>query len=134
MNQQDNEQTELLREILKWTKFSGMKAVKEVLNSALDTPQKRIAYHLSDGSKGSIEVGKASGIASTETITRYWKSWAISGLGENIAVKGGKRFKRSFNLEDFGIEIPEPVREMNKEVAADTPAKEQVTQESETKS
>lgn len=133
MNSQDNVQTDLLREILKWTKFAGMKAVKEVLNSALDTPQKKLVYHLSDGSKGSVEIGKASGVASTETITRYWKSWAILGLGENMAVKGGKRFKRSFNLEDFGIEIPEPVREMDKVVAADTPAKEQVTQESETK-
>ncbi len=104
---QDEIQTELLREILKWTKFSGMKAVKEVLNSALDTPQKRIAYQLSDGHNGSVDVCKASGIASTETMTKYWKSWAKLCLGENLPVKGGKRFKRSFDLEDLGIDFPE---------------------------
>jgi hypothetical protein len=106
MNPQDNEQTELLREILKWTKFSGMKAVKEVLNSTLDTPEKRLLYQLSDGSKGSVELCKATGIASTETITKNWKSWTKLGLGENLAVKGGKRFKRAFDLEDLGIEVP----------------------------
>jgi hypothetical protein len=105
---QDEIQTELLREILKWTKFSGMKAVKEVLNSALDTPQKRIAYQLSDGNNGSVDVCKASGVASTETMTKYWKSWAKFGLGENLPVKGGKRFKRSFDLEDLAIDFPEP--------------------------
>lgn len=107
MKPQDNEQTELLREILKWIKFTGMKEVKEILNSVLETDQKKLAYQLSDGNMGSVEIGKASGIASTETITRYWKSWVKSGLGENVSVKGGKRFKRSFDLEDLGIEVPE---------------------------
>lgn len=132
MNSQDNVQTELLREILKWTKFSGMKAVKDVLNSTLDTPQKKLLYQLSDGSKGSVELCKATGIASTETITKNWKSWTKLGLGENLAVKGGKRFKRAFDLEDFGIEFPEPVKE-KKGVVDNTAAKEQVTQESEAK-
>lgn len=106
MNSQDNVQTELLREILKWTKFSGMRAVKEVLNSTLDTPEKKLLYQLSDGSKGSVELCQATGIASTETITKNWKSWIKLGLGENLSVKGGKRFKRAFDLEEFGIEVP----------------------------
>jgi hypothetical protein len=29
------------------------------------------------------------------------------GLGENIPVRGGTRFKRSFDLEEFGIRLPE---------------------------
>ena len=132
MNSQDEVQTELLREILKWTKFSGMKAVKDVFTLSLDTYQKKLVYQLSDGEKGSVEIGRASDIASTDTITRYWKIWTKLGLGENIAVKGGKRFKRAFDLEEFGIEIPKSVREKNK--AGMKAAKEQVTQEEETKS
>ena len=107
MSNEENEQTKLLREILKWIKFAGMKAVKEVLNSALDTDQKKLAYQLSDGDSGMTEVCKATEIASTSTISRYWKSWQKLGLGESISVKGGERFKRVFDLEDFGIEVPQ---------------------------
>lgn len=105
MNSQNSEQTLLLKEILKWIKFAGMKEVKEVLNSALDSDQKKLVYQLSDGSKGMIEVGKATGISSTATISKYWKSWLKLGLGENVSVKGGERFRRAFDLEDFGIEV-----------------------------
>jgi hypothetical protein len=135
MNPQENEQTELLREILKWTKFTGMKEVKEILNSALETPQKKLVYQLSDGDVGSVEICKVSGIASPDTITRYWKSWTKLGLGENLAVKGGKRFKRAFDLEDFGIEVPYPEKENIKEVVIpDASAKEETTeQKTETK-
>ena len=95
-----------LKELLKWTRFAGMKEVKDVLNSVLDTDQKKLVYQLSDGSKGTIEVGKATGIASTATISRYWKSWVKLSLGENVSVKGGERFKRAFDLEDFGFTLP----------------------------
>jgi hypothetical protein len=108
MSPQDEIQTELLREILKWTKFSGMKAVKEVLISTLETPQERLLYQLSNGSKGSVELCKITKIASTETVTRHWKTWGKLGIGENMSVQGGKRFRRAFDLEELGIEVPKP--------------------------
>ena len=108
MNEHDNEQTKLLREILKWIRFAGIKEVKDVLTSALDTDQKKIVYQHSDGSRGIAEIGKAAGISSTSTISRYWKSWSRLGLGDYVAVKGGDRFKRAFDLEDVGIEVPPP--------------------------
>jgi len=107
VNPQDNEQTELLREILKWIRFTGMKGVKEQLEAALETDQKKSAYQLSDGNRTRADISEVSG-ASTGAISGYWKEWAILGLGEKIAVQGGgDRFKRAFDLEDFGIEIPE---------------------------
>jgi len=123
MNPQDSEQTRLLTEILKWIKFAGMKEVKEVLNSVLDTDQKKLVYQLSDGSKGTVEVGKATGIASTATISRYWKSWLKLGLGENVSVKGGERFRRAFDLEDFGIEVPQPKEVRLEKESAEAPTK-----------
>lgn len=36
-----------------------------------------------------------------------WSTWQNIGLGESIPVRGGTRFKRSFNLEEFGIKVPE---------------------------
>jgi hypothetical protein len=119
MNQLDNEQTGLLREILKWIRFAGMKEVKGTLLSALDTDQKKIVYQLSDGRKGMVEVAKAAGISSTSTISKYWRSWSILSLGDYVAVKGGDRFKRAFDLEDLGIEVP-PSKENAKEVKQST--------------
>jgi hypothetical protein len=106
MNSQDVEQTKLLREILKWIRFAGMKEVKSVLDAVLDNIQKKQVYQLSDGSRGIIEIGKLTGISSTVTIWRYWRNWLKLGLGETVSAKGGERFKRSFDLEELGFEIP----------------------------
>jgi transposase len=104
---QTSEQTEILREILKWIKFAGAKEVKNVLLATLDNEQKRLIYHLSDGNRGSLEIAKAAGISDT-TVRRYWASWARQGIVESLKVRGGERYKKSFELEDFGIEGPQP--------------------------
>lgn len=96
----------ILREILKWTKFAGLKEVKNVLEAALDTDQKLLVYHLSDGDKGMVEIGKKAGVSKT-TVSRYWSTWARLGIVESIKVRGGERSKKVFDLEDFGITIPE---------------------------
>lgn len=97
---------ELLAEILKWIKFAGAKEVREVLASTLDIDQKRLIYHLSDGTKGSIEIANGAK-TSDRTVRRYWESWARQGIVDPIKVRGGERYKKSFELEDFGIRVPE---------------------------
>jgi hypothetical protein len=62
---------------------------------------------LSDGTRGTVEIAKITNIGSTKTIFDFWQAWSKQGLGESIPVKGGSRFKRSFDLEDFGIAIPQ---------------------------
>lgn len=106
----------ILREILKWTRFSGSKEVKNVLKDALDTEQKILVYHLSNGLQGSSEIGGKAGI-SHSTVFRYWKDWARQGLVEPIKVRGGERYKKVFDLEDFGFTIPE-IKVENKEKSA----------------
>lgn len=96
---------DVLKEILRWVKFSGMKEVRTILTTVLDDNQKRVAYQLSDGTRGTVEIGKSVGIKSTATVSKLWKQWVKLGLGESISVKGGERFRRSFDLEDFGIEV-----------------------------
>jgi len=105
MNSQSQEQTALLREILKWIKFAGMKEVKGVLKSVLDTDQKKIIYQLSDGENSSRWLAKAAGV-SDFTVRNYWKAWARIGIVEPIRAGTGERYKRSFDLEDLGIEVP----------------------------
>jgi predicted ArsR family transcriptional regulator len=106
MGQQSSEQTEILREILKWIKFTASKDIKNVLTDALDNEQKCLIYHLSDGNRGSVEIAKLVGTSDT-TIRRYWASWVRQGIVESLRVRGGERFKKSFELEDFGIEVPQ---------------------------
>jgi len=106
MASQESEQTGILREILKWVRFSGMKEVKTVLEGALDTDQKRTAYQASDGTRATREVATISGYGSKSTIETLWKKWRRLGLGESFQVMGGgERFKRSFDLEDFEIAV-----------------------------
>ena len=86
---EEDEQIRLLREILKWFRFPGMKEVKSILSSVLNDSQKLLAYQLSDGSRGTIEIGKTIGISGPSTIANYWQAWQKQRLGESIPVKGG---------------------------------------------
>ena len=99
-----NHVTELLKEILKWTKFQGMMKVKEVLLETLKKDEEKIVYQNSDG-RDSRDIAKIAGI-SHQTVVNYWKRWATLGIVESIKVRGGIRYKKSFSLLDFGIEIP----------------------------
>ena len=105
LKNQNNEMIEILREILKWMKFAGAREVRNILSTALDTEQKRLIYHLSDGQKGSVEISKVVNVGDS-TVRRYWVSWARQGIMESLRVRGGERYKKSFELEDFGIEVP----------------------------
>jgi hypothetical protein len=104
---EENEQTTLLREIVKWLRFTGMKEIKSVLTSALDTDRKSLIYHLSNGNNGSVEIAQQSGV-SDFTVRNYWKQWSKLGIVEAMKVRRGDRYKKTFDLEDFGIEIPQP--------------------------
>jgi len=95
-----------LREMVKWMRFTGMKEVKSVLTSALDTDQKMFIYHLSDGSKGSVEIAQQGGV-SDFTVRNYWRQWSKLGIVEAMKVGRGDRFRKTFDLEDFGMVIPE---------------------------
>jgi hypothetical protein len=100
----NNETNEILREILKWTKFQGMQRVKEVLEVALDTEAKRLVYHLSDG-RPSPAIAKSAPVSSS-TVRRLWKEWAAMGIAE-IHPAFKKRYRRIFSLKRVGIEIPD---------------------------
>ncbi len=102
---QNNEQTEILKEILKWVKVTSFNQVKDVLNSILDTDSKKLIYQLSDGNLTSTEIIKKAK-ASSATITKYWQEWEKSGIGESKSARGGIRFVRSFDLTLFGINVP----------------------------
>ncbi len=100
-----------LKEMLKWTKFAGVKEVKPILETHLPNDSKKLIYYLSDGKKGTQDIAKTVGGLSHQSVSNYWKDWEKVGLGEYISAMGGSRFKRSFDLEDFGIKVPEVTKQ-----------------------
>ena len=96
---------QVLKEILKWTKFQGWKEVKDVLLSQLKDERMKLIYHLSDG-KSTREIARKTGV-SHNTVYEYWKKWSKVPIVEPVIVKGKTRYRKMFELEDFGIEIPD---------------------------
>ena len=108
-----SEETELLREILKWIKFEGMQRVKGVLTDVLQKDTEKIIYQFSNG-QSSGDIAKLAGV-SHQTVVNYWKRWSTLGIVEAERARGGTRYRRIFSLEDFGIEVPQPREEISKE-------------------
>ena len=95
-----------LEEILKWVKFQGWQNVKNILLNILTDDISKLIYHYSNGAS-SREIAKKLPV-SHKTVTKYWKKWSKVGIVRPIKVKGGgTRYIKIFELEDFGIEIPE---------------------------
>lgn len=118
-----------IKESSKWTKFAGMKEVKQILEIQLPDESKKQIYQLSDGKKGTQEIAKMVGGISHMSIANYWKFWEKAGLGEPVTAMGGKRFKRSFDLNDFGIKIPELPKQEEQSVSESKQTEEQSTTE-----
>lgn len=101
---ESSEVKEILKEILKWTKFQGIQKAKSVLEATLDDDIKKLIYHLSDGEDSKTIASRAR--VSDQTVRNYWKRWAVLGIIEPYPKYKG-RYWKLFSLEDFGIEIPE---------------------------
>lgn len=99
----DQQIKNLLEEILKWTRFQGWQNVKQVLNETLKSEREKSVYQLSDG-RSTNEIAKITNVSSM-TVYNYWQKWSKIGLMEPYEKYKG-RYKRSFSLEDFGIDFP----------------------------
>lgn len=100
---EDKDTKDLLKEILKWTKFTGFEKVRHLLETELDTDSKKIVYEYSNG-MSSPEIEQITGVDDS-TIRDYWKEWVLSGLVE-LHSDYKKRYRHIFSLREFGIEIP----------------------------
>lgn len=118
---------ELFEEMLRWIKVASIPQVKKLLLDILPSDREKIAYHFSDGRRGSQEVAKFVDV-NYVTVTIWWKKWARAGIAEMVSVKGGQRAKRSFSLEDFGIEVPEPRQIKPEKRKAESPREEAAKQ------
>jgi hypothetical protein len=105
INESDiQEMKELLREILRWTRFQGWQSAKQVLIETLKSEKERLTYQLSDG-KSTTEIAKIVGVSGM-TVYNYWQRWSKIGIVEPFEGYKG-RYRRSFSLDDFGIDLPQ---------------------------
>ena len=118
----------ILEELLKWTKVTSIPYVKKLLIEVLQKDEHKIAYHKSDGLLNRDEIGGLINV-SGQTISNWWKSWERSGIVEMITAKGGKRGRKSFNLEDFDIQIPKMKVEQENQTTSQEPKKVETNDE-----
>lgn len=100
----DQETRDILREILRWTKFEGLQKLKQVLETTLDTGTKKLIHELSDG-KSSPEIVRVVNV-DPSTVRDYWKQRTILGITE-LHPNYSRRYRRIFSLKETGIEVPE---------------------------
>lgn len=125
-------QTKILEETLKWVKFSGMKDVKEVLLDNLTDETKILIYYYSNGVNAIPFIKNLLGIGGNNVIPNLWNKWKNLGIMEKVPARGGERGKKIFDLEDFGIPIPEvKQKKMKGNIVPKTTEQETETLESE---
>jgi hypothetical protein len=98
----ESRMVEILDELLTWTKVTSFKQVKQTLLEALPKPQDRLVYFLSDGTKTGTQISQESGV-NNAIISGLHNGWAKLGL----VTKDKTGYRKRFNLEDFGIEVPD---------------------------
>ena len=94
-----------LKELLKWTRFTGMQQLKNVLSHNLKIDVEMLIYELSDGTRSTRELARVTGIGSNATIAAYWKKWSKVGIVEPSPNYRG-RYQRICSLEDVGLTVP----------------------------
>lgn len=112
---EDQGNRDVLLEILKWTKFQGMRQVKQILENNLDTETKKLVYELSDG-RSSPDIARIVAV-SDQTVRDYWKAWAPVQIVE-IHPDYKKRYRKMFSLKEVGIPVPsydEPTEDQGEE-------------------
>lgn len=96
-----------LRELVTWARVTGYPTVKQTLETVLDSDEKRLVYHLTDGHRSIKEIQRLTGV-NARYISEWGQEWdriGIVGPSRVSSIRG--RRQRAFDLADFGLEIPE---------------------------
>lgn len=80
--------------------------ISVVLNRALGTPEKKLAYNLTDGKHSARDIAIQVGVSIT-SIHRWWREWQKLGIVTRVIKKGRNVVQKILSLEDLGIEVPE---------------------------
>ncbi len=94
-----------LDELVKWTRVMSYPSVKQVLETVLDTDEKRLVYHLLDGTKTVTAIQQLTGV-NVRYISEWGQEWERIGIAESSIERKGRR-QKLFDITMFGIPIPD---------------------------
>jgi biotin operon repressor len=94
-----DEVTDLLLELVAWTKLQARDALVSGLTEALSTDNDRRVYELTDGSRTGADVAREVGV-SRQAVSQKWKTWRQMGLILDSPDDAGPRHLAS--LESLG--------------------------------
>jgi hypothetical protein len=99
----------LLRELVAWTRVTAYSTVKQMLETTLDTDEKRLVYHLTNGQRSVKEIQKLTSV-NVRFISEWGQEWETIGIAEQSResnIKG--RRQKVFDLAAFGISVPDKI-------------------------
>ena len=115
----ENRNTKILKDMLKWLRFLGWSKAKETLEESLRDEVDKLIYHFSDGEHGIRDIipeVKAYNLSTSYGgIHGKWQRWAQNGIVIPKPAGSGTRYVKIFNLADFGLELPEKPEEETEE-------------------
>ena len=97
----DDVQTELLREAVRWLRFQSIEKAKAAVAALLDSDQKKLAFDMTNGSNTARGIGATIGV-SHGTVVNWWGAWFSAG----ILFEHEGTYKKLFSLSDLGIAAP----------------------------
>lgn len=105
---------ETLEEIVGWLRVDGASKVKKLLEDTLDSQEKILMYHLSDG-KSNKTIGDMCRV-DPKTVSNNCRAWYRLGLMKSQPLQEGKhKHYKIFNVEDFGIKVPKITNQETKQ-------------------
>jgi len=83
-----------------------MQQLKGILAQNLNTDAEMLVFELSDGSRGTREIARLTGLGSNATVINYWKKWSKLGIVvPSTKIQG--RYQHICSLEEVGLTVPE---------------------------
>jgi len=96
-----------LQELVRLTRVMSYSTVKQLLETTLDTEEKRLVYHLLDGTRSMASIQELTGV-NVRYISEWGQEWEKLGIAEPCTVSRVRgRRQKSFALAMFGILVPE---------------------------
>jgi transposase-like protein len=114
------ENTELLREILKWQRFENFPKLRKALLDTLKTDREKLVYENTDGDKSRNDISRDTGVPES-TIKDWWDKWYDQGILQPSGKRKG-RPQKIMPLEDMGIDIPKSAVAKSIAVGQEKPA------------
>lgn len=93
-----------LQELVKLTRIMSYPIIREILETTLNTEEKRLVYDLLDGNRKVVDIQQLSGV-NISNISQWGQEWEKIGIVEPGTRKGRRR--RCFDISMFGLSVPE---------------------------